>query len=97
MDVKKLVSGTYDINFQRLQEELATLRAKNSGEPKEEHGIVTSGDSNDSPEMTGSMEAKPWSGKNLSVLPGGPLRYPHSKYHHQSRLQPPRDGFNLCV
>ncbi|KAL3806472.1 hypothetical protein ACHAXA_000681 [Cyclostephanos tholiformis] len=32
---------------------------------------------------------------NLSVLPGGPSIPPEK--HHQSRLQPPRDGFNLCL
>ena len=35
----------------------------------------------------------------ISILPTGTRQHslPHPKKHHQSRLQPPRNGFNLCL
>mmetsp|Transcript_3454 Transcript_3454/g.7191 ORF Transcript_3454/g.7191 Transcript_3454/m.7191 type:complete len:694 (+) Transcript_3454:11-2092(+) len=52
-----------------------------------------------SPTPGAAPKQNAWAGTNLSVLPGTSFRSPltHAKYHHQSRLQPPRDGFNLCV
>ena len=107
VNVDKLVRSQYDIDLQRLTDELAKLKAKNEA-PKEvgdNSGDGTNdegGGVGDSP-GGGSGPTKPtnaptnaWAGTNLSVLPGGPLRL-HPKYHHQSRLQPPRDGFNLCL
>lgn len=96
VNVDKLIRSQYEIDLQRLTDELAKLKARKNGDPaeKENENIGVGG--------TGGVDVvKPnaWATTKLSVLPGGPLRspLPHSKYHHQSRLQPPRDGFNLCL
>ena len=65
----------------------------------------------DAPVAGSNITKKPnaWATTNLSLLPGGPLgnttttpTLPSTTtggagHHHQSRLQPPRDGFNLCL
>ena len=111
VNVDHLVRSQYDIDLQRLTDELAKLKAPKNNEPSsnsKEAAHENDGDGGDAKEGGAGSEGagssaggKPnaWSGTNLSVLPGGPLRspLPHAKYHHQSRLQPPRDGFNLCL
>ncbi len=102
--VDELIKSTYDIDLQRLSSELAKLRTA-----KEEKDLLSSqgdGGENISPSSSGgdgppSVTKPPvknaWAATNLSVLPGGPLRAPLPGKHTQSRLQPPRDGYNLCL
>mmetsp|Transcript_23479 Transcript_23479/g.50871 ORF Transcript_23479/g.50871 Transcript_23479/m.50871 type:complete len:565 (+) Transcript_23479:129-1823(+) len=99
VNVDKLVRSQYDIDLQLLTEELAKLKATEHNNEAEHDGGADEGDNSPGGEGARSAGAKPnaWSGTNLSVLPGGPLRAPLPGKYHQSRLQPPRDGFNLCL
>ena len=106
VNVDKLVRSQYDLDLQLLQDELAKLKAAAAeSASKEDQMNVSPGsggdDSTRKSEGSTSGASKPttnaWSGTNLSVLPGGPLKAPLPGKYHQSRLQPPRDGFNLCL
>jgi len=88
VNVDKLVRSQYDIDMKKLADELAKL--KDDGTQQ-----------NEDVSSPGSPPVKPnaWATTNLSVLPT--LKHhtqtPLSGKFHQSRLQPPRDGFNLCL
>ena len=47
----------------------------------------------------GDARSSPAASETISILPTGARQHslPHLKKHHQSRLQPPRNGFNLCL
>lgn len=84
--VEEMVLSQYEIDRKRLDDELAKLRA-----PPQ---VSTNVDDED--------EGYPyaWATRhNQTDLHAGSLRSPlHTKpKHHHSRLQPPRDGFNLCL
>ena len=92
VNVDKLVRSQYDIDLQRLTDELAMLKAPSQ---KEQHADDGGEGRDGRPSTPDTTKPNAWAtNKNLNVLSGN--RH-HSKYHHQSRLQPPRDGFNLCV
>jgi len=96
VNVDKLVRSQYEIDLQLLTEELAKLKAvTNDVESEDGDNNVPGG--GDLKKGTGTNKPNAWSGNSLSVLPGGPLRAPLPGKYHQSRLQPPRDGFNLCL
>jgi hypothetical protein len=96
--VEELVISQYDVNRQRLEYELAKLKASIKSENADGDDANKKGYGNPS-EDAGLVGAKSnaWAATNLSVLPGGPLRAAIPGKYHQSRLQPPRDGFNLCL
>ncbi len=102
VNVMELVLSQYDLNRSRLHDELAKLRAKRDTE--DALPPVVGGDDDadqlaverDDTGSTGiAKHDNARAATNLSVLPGGPSIPPEK--HHQSRLQPPRDGFNLCL
>ena len=109
VNVDKLVRSQYDIDLKVLTAEIAKLKSKDDGTPNiylDDTDSPKSGDANDTKKKNvsspGSPPVKPnaWATTNLSVLPTlkhhtqTPLS---GKQFHQSRLQPPRDGFNLCL
>ena len=89
VNVNQLVRSQYDIDFQLLEKELAKLKATTQDENVESEGIDHL--------TTPVKPPNAWASKKLSVLPGGPSKTPLPGKSHQSRLQPPRDGFNLCL
>lgn len=110
VNVDKLVRSQYDIDLKTLTDELAKLKSKDDGAPNiylDDTDSPKSGDNNANDTKNkdvsspGSPPVKPnaWATTNLSVLPT--LKHhtqtPLSGKFHQSRLQPPRDGFNLCL
>lgn len=96
--VEELVNSQYDINRTMLVDELAKLRAP-AGE-----SAAAGGDRKEpsSPsEVGGSTKAQPTTCETPTQhqhdLHASSLRSPLHAKHHHSRLQPPRDGFNLCL
>ncbi|EJK57349.1 hypothetical protein THAOC_22618 [Thalassiosira oceanica] len=86
--VEELVSSHYDVCLTSLKDQLATLRAEQSVVGKTSF-----------PEDLGSADAtNVWS---LQVLPeqrkGRPSHTPAPPKHFHTRLQPPREGSNLCL
>lgn len=82
--VEEMVLAQYEIDRKRLDDELAKLRAP--------------------PEVSSSVDGEDekypyaWATRNNQAdLHVGLLRSPLHAKHPHSRLQPPRDGFNLCV
>ncbi len=99
VNVEELVLSQYDVDWQQLEYELTKLKAS-SNDSENVHGDDAKKKGDDYPcEDAVLVGAKPnvLAATNLSVLPGCPLRVPIPGKYHQSRLQPPRDGFNLCV
>lgn len=112
VNVNKLVTSQYDVDLQALKDELEKLKlSKNNiieppSQAYNQNAVdAVSGDISSSKGgvnkciMTTPVKKPAWGNGNL-ILPGGafkttPLPVP-GKYH-QSRLQPPREGFNLCV
>ena len=86
VNVDKLVRSQYDVDLPRLTSELAHL--------KKDAPAVEGDDAEGTPPKPNA-----WATSPLSVLPSGPMRgpLPPHKFQHQSRLQPPREGFNLCL
>ncbi|KAL9189111.1 hypothetical protein ACHAXT_011601 [Thalassiosira profunda] len=86
VNVDKLVRSQYDVDLPRLTSELAHL--------KKDAPAVEGDDAEGTPPKPNA-----WATSPLSVLPSGPIRgpLPPHKFQHQSRLQPPREGFNLCL
>lgn len=94
--IENLVNSQYNIDLQRLRDELRTLKAHDNDLSAEADAAKPAADSavgsseeakeNKEPSMRASMRSSS-SQSSFSL----------AKYHHQSRLQPPRDGFNLCV
>jgi len=92
VNIETLVNSQYNIDLQRLNDELRTLKAHDTEvvavaaapQAAAESAVCISEETkeNKEPSMRSSC-----SHSTLSL----------AKYHHQSRLQPPRDGFNLCV
>ena len=104
VNVNKLVTSQYDVDLQVLKDELEKLEPPSPQAYNQNAVDAVSGDMSSSKGgvnkciMTTPVKKPAWGG-NL-ILPGGafkttPLPVP-GKYH-QSRLQPPREGFNLCV
>lgn len=90
--VEELVLSQYEIDRKRLNDELAKLRV-----PHEESTNVTESDVKH--EVSGTTKSHPnaWETPTQKDLHAGSLRSPLQAKQHQSRLQPPRDGFNLCL
>ena len=93
--IESLVNSQYNIDLQRLKEELRTLKAHDADETVDANATAA-----ESAVVGGSEEAK----ENKEPSMRSSIRssisqssFSLAKYHHQSRLQPPRDGFNLCV
>ncbi len=96
--IENLVNSQYNIDLQRLRDELRTLKAHDADLVAEAEtdtakaaadsavGSIEEAKENKEPSMRASMRSTS-SQSSFSL----------AKYHHQSRLQPPRDGFNLCV
>jgi hypothetical protein len=82
--VEELVLSQYDVDRKRLNDELAKLRTP----PEESADIVAGGDKTHPNARDTSIQ---------NDLHSGSLRSPLLAKNHQSRLQPPRDGFNLCL
>ncbi|KAL3778196.1 hypothetical protein ACHAW5_003962 [Stephanodiscus triporus] len=99
VNVKELVLSHYDVNRQRLDYELAKLKASNDSENVESGDAYKQGGCDTHIEDAALSGAKPytWAASNLSDLRSGPFRVPIPGKYHQSSLQPPRDGFNLLV
>lgn len=98
VNVKELVLSHYDVNRQRLEYELAKLKASNDSEKVESGDAYKQGcDTHIEDAVLSGAKPNAWVASNLSDLPGGPLRAPIPGKYHQSGLQPPRDGFNLCL
>lgn len=105
VNVNKLVTSQYDVDLQALKDELEKSKKEPPSQAYNQNAVdAVSGDMSSSKGgvnkciMTTPVKKPAWGG-NL-ILPGGafkttPLPVP-GKYH-QSRLQPPREGFNLCV
>jgi hypothetical protein len=101
VNVNQLVRSQYEIDLQILEKELAKLNATNTS-PQDENvdgwGDTSKGALNEGIGLTTPVKPpNAWASKKLSVLPGGPSKTPLPGKSHQSRLQPPRDGFNLCL
>lgn len=93
--IATLVNSQYNIDLQRLKEELRTLKAHDADETVDANATAAEsavGGSEETKEnKEPSMRASIRSSSSQSS-------FSLAKYHHhQSRLQPPRDGFNLCV
>lgn len=92
--IETLVNSHYNIDLQRLNDELRALKwshdievasaAAAAPQAAAESAVDISEETKENKEP--SMRRT--SSRSVSSL---------AKYHHQSRLQPPRDGFNLCV
>lgn len=97
VNVEELVLSQYVIDRKSLDDELAKLRAPSEatnaacGDPGKEPGSPN--------EVTGSTKVQYNSLEtpNQNDLQAGSHRSPFHAKHHLSRLQPPRDGFNLCL
>mmetsp|Transcript_8636 Transcript_8636/g.13017 ORF Transcript_8636/g.13017 Transcript_8636/m.13017 type:complete len:501 (+) Transcript_8636:92-1594(+) len=91
--IATLVNSQYNIDLQKLKDELRTLKSHDADVTAEaaapqaasESAVGSSEETKENKEP--SMRSSSCSHSSLSL----------AKYHHQSRLQPPRDGFNLCV
>ena len=86
--VEELVLSQYEIDRKRLDDELAKLRV-----PHEESTNITEGDAKNETKS----HPNAWETPTQKDLHAGSLRSPLQAKQHQSRLQPPRDGFNLCL
>ena len=91
--IEQLVKSQYNIDMQRLNDELRTLKVHDT-----EVATATAAAIQAAAEGTVSRSEETKENKEP------PLRSSSSqssfsllKYQNQSRLQPPRDGFNLCV
>eukprot|EP00986_Skeletonema_menzelii_P021053 scaffold33006_cov154-Skeletonema_menzelii.AAC.2 len=94
VNIETLVNSEYNIDLQRLKEELRTLKAHDADETVDDNATAAES------AVGGSEETK--ENKEPSTRASIRSNSSHSsfslaKYHHQSKLQPPRDGFNLCV
>ena len=90
--IEQLVKSQYNIDMQRLNDELRTLKVHDTEVATAAAAIQAAAEGT----VSRSEETK----ENKEP----PLRSSSSqssfsllKYQNQSRLQPPRDGFNLCV
>ena len=92
--IESLVNSQYNIDLQRLKEELRTLKAHDADETVDanataaENAVVGGEEAKENKEPSMRSSIRSSSSQSSFSL---------AKYHHQSRLQPPRDGFNLCV
>jgi len=91
--VEQLVNSQYNIDMQRLNDELRSLKA---------HDVEVAAVAAAVPQA--ALEGPVSRSEETKENKEPPIRSSSSqssfslaKYHNQSRLQPPRDGFNLCV
>jgi hypothetical protein len=95
VNIETLVNSQYNIDMQRLKDELRTLKAHDTevaataaaAAAPQAAAVSAVGSSEETKENKEPSMRSSCSHSSLSL----------AKYHHQSRLQPPRDGFNLCV
>lgn len=92
--VEQLVNSQYNIDMQRLNDELRSLKAHDV-----EHVAAVA-----AAVPQAALEGPVSRSEETKENKEPPIRSSSSqssfslaKYHNQSRLQPPRDGFNLCV
>ena len=91
--VEQLVNSQYNIDMQRLNDELRSLKA---------HDVEVAAVAAAVPQA--ALEGPVSRSEETKENKEPPIRsssaqssFSLAKYHNQSRLQPPRDGFNLCV
>ena len=91
--IEQLVNSQYNIDMQRLNDELRSLKA---------HDVEVAAVAAAVPQAT--LDGPASRSEETKENKEPPIRSSSSqssfslaKYHNQSRLQPPRDGFNLCV
>lgn len=88
--IEQLVNSQYNIDMQRLNDELRSLKAHDEEVAAAVPQAELDGPVSRSEETKENKEPPIRSSSSQSS-------FSLAKYHNQSRLQPPRDGFNLCV
>ena len=88
--IETLVHSQYNIDLPRLKDELRTLTTQDTDVAASgtlANNLHSNEEMKENKEPTLRSSFSSYSQSSISL----------AKHHHQSRLQPPRDGFNLCV
>jgi hypothetical protein len=96
--VESLVNSQYNIDLQRLNDELHILKAQG----KETTTVAATATAAAVPQAAEKSGVRSFEETKENKEPrmrssSSQSSFSLAKHHQQSRLQPPRDGFNLCV